>query len=276
MQRSTSPVEKLQTGTIAVLGVPFDAHASGLRGAAQGPQAIRAALHSPSTNLSCENGIDLGSTSRWRDLGDLQLGHDTQAFAAIEAAVRACVQRGARVLTWGGDHSITYPVLRAYAAAYPDLTVLHLDAHPDLYDSYEGNRYSHASPFARIMEEGLARRLVQLGIRTMNAHQRQQAERFGVEVIEMRAWRPDTALEFGGPLYVSLDLDCLDPAFAPGVSHREPGGFSAREVIGILQSVTVPIVGADVVELNPTQDPLGITAMLAAKLSKELLACLLE
>jgi arginase family enzyme len=152
---------------------------------------------------------------------------------------------------------------------------LHLDAHPDLYDELEGNRYSHACPFARIMEEDLVVRLVQVGIRTMNPHQRAQAERFGVEVIEMRDWPPGPVFDFDGPVYLSLDLDVLDPAFAPGTSHHEPGGLSTREVLGLVQNLRAPIVGADIVELNPVRDPVGITAMAAAKLMKEVLALML-
>jgi arginase family enzyme len=150
------------------------------------------------------------------------------------------------------------------------LTVLHIDAHPDLYDEFEGRRFSHACPFARIMEEGLAHRLVQVGIRTMNGHQREQARRFGVETIDMRAWADGVRPHVTGPLYVSIDLDGLDPAFAPGVSHREPGGLSVREVIGFVQALPHPLAGADIVEFNPSQDPLGLTAPVAAKLVKEL------
>ena len=154
--------------------------------------------------------------------------------------------------------------------------MLHLDAHPDLYDEFEGDRLSNACPFARIMEEGRVRRLVQVGIRTMNAPQRAQAERFGVEVVEMKAWRPDLSVPAEGPVYVSLDLDVLDPAFAPGVSHPEPGGLSTREVIGSCSGLRGPVVGADLVELNPARDPTGATARVAAKLAKELLARLLS
>jgi agmatinase len=180
------------------------------------------------------------------------------------------------VLVLGGDHAVTYPVVRAHAERYPGLTVVHLDAHPDLYDAFEGNRLSHACPFARILEEGLARRLVQVGIRTQNAPQREQAVRFGVEQVDMRAWRPDLVVEADGPVYVSVDLDVLDPAFAPGVSHPEPGGLSAREVIGFLQRLRGSVVGADVVELNPARDAGDATARVAAKLAKELLARLLS
>jgi agmatinase len=171
----------------------------------------------------------------------------------------------------GGDHSVTYPVLRAInRASYPRPTILHIDAHADLYDEFEGDRYSHACPFARIMEEGLASRLVQVGIRTLTPHLRAQADRFGVEIIDMRAWASGERPVIDGPVYVSVDLDGLDPAFAPGVSHREPGGLSTREVLGMIQALTTPIVGADVVEYNPQRDVSGLTATVAAKIVKEL------
>jgi agmatinase len=186
------------------------------------------------------------------------------------------LEQGAHVLSLGGDHAITYPILRAYAKQYHELNVLHFDAHPDLYAEFEGNRYSHACPFARVMEEGLTTRLVQVGIRTMNPHQQAQAERFGVEVIDMRAWQPSLDLTFQGPVYVSLDMDVLDPAFAPGVSHHEPGGLSTRDVIGLIQGLRVPLVGADIVEVNPKRDPIGTTAMAAAKLLKEIAGCMLQ
>ncbi|MEQ9592267.1 MAG: arginase family protein, partial [Cyclobacteriaceae bacterium] len=136
---------------------------------------------------------------------------------------------------------------------------------------FEGNKYSHACPFARIMEEGLASRLMQVGIRTMNDHQYAQAKKFGVEVIEMKDWKSDLQYEFDGPVYISLDMDAIDPAFAPGVSHFEPGGFTTREIISILQRVKGNVVGADLVEYNVTRDPTGVTGMLAGKLFKELL-----
>jgi arginase len=91
----------------------------------------------------------------------------------------------------------------------------------------------------------------------------------------MRQWDPGLKLEFEGPLYLSLDLDVLDPAFAPGISHREPGGLSTRELLGLLQGLQGPIVGADIVELNPERDPMGIATIAAAKLLKEIVACML-
>lgn len=262
-------------GNIRVLGIPFDENESFLRGPAEGPASIRAAMHEGSMNLWTESGMKLEALSKWQDTGDVDLTDGVDAFAKIEAAVATIVAQGERVVSLGGDHSITYPILRAYARQYTSLTILHLDAHPDLYEDYEGNRFSHACPFARIMEDHLATRLVQVGIRTMNSQQREQAQRYGVEVIEMRQWSPALQLALQGPIYLSLDLDVLDPAFAPGVSHHEPGGFTTRELIRILQGITEPIVGADIVELNPKRDPQKITTMVAVKLLKEVLALML-
>jgi agmatinase len=265
----------LQPGDVAVIGLPLDTNSSFRRGPALGPAHIRERLHCGSANLSAENGFNLAESARWRDVGDVVFNAAHPEFAAIETAIGAIVSRGARPLSLGGDHSVTYPTVRAVANAHPNLTILHIDAHPDLYDELDGNRHSHACPFARIMEEGLATSLVQIGIRTINPPQRAQIQRFGVETIEMRDWAFERLPRFEGPLYISLDLDALDPAFAPGVSHHEPGGFTTREVLRILQSLTAPIVGADIVELNPLADVNAMTAMVAAKFLKEIVARML-
>jgi agmatinase len=247
-----------------------------MRGPALAPARIREVLHSGSANLCAENERDLGTEPRLHDLGDLELNRSANPFEQIEEAIASLVKEGVHVLSLGGDHAITYPIVKAYASAYDGLNLLHLDAHPDLYDEFEGSRNSHACAFSRIMEEGLAARLVQVGIRTMNPHQRLQADRFGVEVITMQDWASAATVDFNGPVYVSLDIDVLDPAFAPGVSHHEPGGLSTRDVLGLIQGLQVPLVGADIVEFNPKRDPLGITAMAAAKFLKEIAARLLE
>jgi agmatinase len=256
---------------ISVIGVPLDENASYLRGAAQGPQKIRESFRSASANPYSENGIDLSQAGLWTDAGDVKLSVMPEAFPEIESAIGQLLTSGHKVFTLGGDHSITYPVIRAFAKKYPSLNILHIDAHGDLYDSFEGNKWSHACPFARIMEEKLAARLVQVGIRTFTSHQREQVKRFKVEVTEMKDWLDNMTFTFDGPLYVSLDLDALDPAFAPGVSHHEPGGFTTRQVISIIQKLDANIVGADIVELNPTRDVNNMTGMVAARLFKELL-----
>jgi arginase len=254
----------------SLIGIPWDVNSSFMRGAAAAPPLIRQALYSPASNSWSESLVDIAAPGRLADAGDLTLPETDDAIGLIEEAIRRLLLDGAAPLALGGDHAVTYPILRAIGPRHPGLTILHVDAHPDLYDEFEGRRFSHACPFARIMEEGLAARLVQVGIRTMNGHQHEQARRFGVETIDMRAWADGARPRVTGPLYVSIDLDGLDPAFAPGVSHREPGGLSVRDVISLVQALPGPLAGADIVELNPSQDPLGLTALVAAKLVKEL------
>ena len=259
------------TPTIRLIGLPTDVNSSFLRGPAQAPRIIRAQLFSDMGNGATEDGREMGEDFLVDDAGDLPLGEGAGDDGLIEAAVASAFEDGCAPLCLGGDHSVTYPILKAVAAARGPVDILHFDAHPDLYDELDGNRRSHASPFARIMEEGLARRLVQVGIRTLNRHQREQAERFGVEIVEMRDFSPEAVPLLEGPFYVSMDIDGIDPAFAPGVSHHEPGGLSVRDVLGVLARQEAPVVGADVVELNPARDLNGMTAVVAAKLAKELM-----
>lgn len=263
------------TTRLAIVGIPLDENSSYLEGAKFAPDKIRLALHSESSNMCAENELDLSKNISWLDVGNLELETGEGAIRQINEDITLLLDKDVKIISLGGDHSITYPIVKAYAQRYPKLTILHLDAHPDLYDDFEENPYSHASPFARVMEAQLAQRLVQVGIRTMNPHQRDQAKRFGVEVISMKDWQGRLNKNFSNPVYLSLDLDVLDPAFAPGVSHHEPGGFSTREVLNILQSLKANIVGADIVELNPERDRGGVTAMVAAKLLKELMAKML-
>lgn len=260
---------------IGVLGIAYDENSSYQRGPADAPPLIRAAFYSDSANLWSENGTDLGAEDLFVDAGDIAPSIDRDMFIDIESAITHLLDHGLRPLSFGGDHAVTYPVVKAMSAHYPRLSILHFDAHPDIYDQFEGSRRSHASPFARIMESGLVERLVQIGIRTMVGHQREQAEKFGVEVVEMKDWRDDLAFSFDTPLYISFDMDCLDPAFAPGVSHWEPGGFSTRQVLRVIQSLRGPIAGADIVEFNPRVEA-RITAMTAAKVFKEIVAKILE
>jgi arginase len=265
-----------QNRRVTVLGVPFDEYSSFARGAAAGPEHIRLALHSGASNLCTESGLDLEHGAGWTDAGDLTFSRNEDPFSRIHSAVQERLAAGTRVLALGGDHSITYPIVKAYARAYPRLAILHLDAHADLYDVFQGNRYSHACPFARIMEEGLAERLVQAGIRTLVPHHREQAKRFGVEIHEMKDWSLPWEWASDIPVYLSLDLDALDPAFVPGVAHPEPGGFTVRDVLAVVQGLKAGVVGADIVELNPALDRSGLSARVAAKFVKEILARMLS
>jgi agmatinase len=271
----TFPAFPQPEARLGVLGVAFDENSSYQRGAALAPPLIRSAFFCEASNLWSENETDLGALGLFADAGDIAPSR-AQMPAAVERAAGQLYAAGLKVLALGGDHSITFPLVRAAAQAHPALSILHFDAHPDLYDDFEANPYSHASPFARIMETGLVKRLVQVGIRTINGHQRAQARRYGVEVLTMPDWPAACNLHFDTPLYLSFDLDCLDPACAPGVSHWEPGGLTTREALSLIQALRAPLIAADLVEFNPTRDPTGLTAMVCAKLFKELAAKLLQ
>lgn len=257
---------------VRLIGLPTDCNSSFRRGPARAPQHIRALLFSEMGNPASEGGAELGAEIGFSDSGDLPLREDAGDDALITAAVLAACTAGDVPILLGGDHSVSFPILAGIAAHHGPVNILHFDAHPDLYDELGGNRRSHASPFARIMEAGLATRLVQVGIRTLNAHQRAQATRFGVEIVPMRDFAAGLVPIPSAPLYVSIDLDGLDPAFAPGVSHLEPGGLSTRQLLDVLARIDGPIIGADIVELNPDRDINDMTAAVAAKLVKELAA----
>lgn len=267
-------MSRVSGGCPTLLGIPYDASSSYLRGAAAAPAAVREAVHSDSSNRWTERGIDLSVPGVMSDRGDLESVHGV--FDAITAAVASLMAAGGRPVVLGGDHSITWPVVRAIREVQRPLSILHFDAHPDLYDHFEGDRHSHACPFARIMESGSAEQLVQVGIRAMTGHQREQATRFGVDVIDMPRWVRGDRPRLRHPVYVSIDVDVLDPGCAPGVSHREGGGLSVREVVTQLQAIDVPIVGADLVEFNPSRDTAGVTASACAKLLKELVGMMVE
>jgi arginase len=261
-------------GAPTLLGVPLDENSSYKRGSAAAPPLIRDALRCDASNMWSELGVDIGAEGAYEDAGDLQLPQK-DAFHEIENSVEALLAKRQRPVCLGGDHSITYPIVRAFGRHFKDLTIIHFDAHPDLYDDFQCNRHSHASPFARIMEEKLAKRLIQVGIRTMNPQQKKQAARFSVEVYEIGRKRALEEVKTWCPVYVSFDMDVLDPAFAPGVSHREPGGMSVREVLEHLHSITATVVGADIVEYNPSRDISELTATVAGKILKELMGKML-
>lgn len=256
---------------IPLLGLCWDGSASHRPGAALGPAHIRAALHDPAGNGWSRHGID--ALSLITDLGDITIASGTSTARAMDVitdALDARLPDHSTPLLLGGDHSVTLPILRVLSRRGLRPAILHLDAHPDLYPDFEGDQYSHACPFARILEEDLASALVQVGIRTMNDVQRDTARRHGVRSFLPETWEDGLASLPAGPLYLSIDLDALDPAFAPGVAHPEPGGLSVREVLTILDRLPPTLVGADIVEYTPTRDRNGLTAGVAARLVKEL------
>lgn len=256
---------------IIIQGIQFDKKSSYQQGPALAPPLIREALDCGSSNLFTERGVNIEDT-RIEDKGDFAITD----FFNIENITAEHLNTGSKILTLGGDHSIIFPVMKAHHQKYPVLDILHIDAHADLYHEFEGDPYSHACPFARIMENGFAARLVQVGIRTLNTHQAEQAEKYGVEVHEMRNLDLTKIVKFENPLYISLDMDGFDPAYAPGVSHHEPGGLTSRQVIDLIHNLDANVIGADIVEYNPNRDFQNMTAFLAAKMMKEILGKMME
>jgi len=230
-------IQKSDHFDLAILGIPFDAKSCYLRGSVKGPQAIRVASSGKAIDPWTEMGVNLEEDLVMVDRGDLKL---TENFEENFSLIR-----------------------------YKKLDILHFDAHPDLSDELYGDRYSHACPLARILEDGFSQRIVQVGIRAATGEHWQKAQKYGVEMIEMKDLGNTITLNFDHPLYISFDMDALDPAFAPGVSHHEPGGLTTRQVIDVFHLLKAEIVGMDVVELNPDRDPVGITAAAAVKIIKE-------
>ena len=256
---------------ICLQGFAYDRQSSFLKGCALAPPLIRKFYNSDSSNFYAENGIEI-SPELVDDKGDFAIN----TYFDIEDITTRNLDKGVPLITLGGDHSITYPVLRAFKKIYGPINIIHLDAHADLYDQFEGEKYSHACTFSRIMEDEIGLNLFQIGVRTLNKEQRTARKKFDVKSVAIDHWEQLNEELNGLPIYISLDIDVLDPAFAPGVSHHEPGGVSTREVLRFIQNLKGPLLGADLVEFNPTRDSNGITGMLCAKLFKELASKMLS
>ena len=272
---------------VALLGVPFDSGTSYRSGARLGPREIRAqsSLIRPySYFLKVSPFEDLLVV----DAGDVDVppaGSIEQAYAAIEQGVAAVVDAGARPIIAGGDHSISLPCLRAVGRKHGPLSLVQFDAHIDTWGDYFGGKYFHGSPFRRAIEEGVIRgdAYVQVGIR---GPMYGEAEDFGfqnshgVTMIDIGQVKKDgvaaTAARIrervNGPVYVTFDIDCVDPAYAPGTGTPSIGGLASAEVLTMLRSLKgANIVGADVVEVLPDRDVAGITSLLAAHIMFEVL-----
>jgi agmatinase len=260
----------MQTRKVSLLGIPWDRSSSYAQGAAMGPHQVLGMLRSDASNP-----YSIGLTSIPEAIAEQRIlslpGGAAEARAAVEQAARDVLDRALCPISVGGDHSVTYPLLRAMRAAHGPVQVLHVDAHPDLYDDFEGDRWSHACPFARALDDGCISRLVQVGIRASTPAQVQRAREHGVLMLGADEIERVPAAFLDAPLYVTIDLDGLDPAFAPGVSHPEPGGLSTRELLALLRRVRGRLLGADVVELNPERDESLRTAGVAVRLVKELI-----
>ena len=211
---------------VRLIGLPTDSHSSFLRGAAAAPAAIRAALCSDHGNMAAESGSSrrrhprrgCRRSSARRECGRRR-AHPRRRRAA-RSATASCPCSSAATI-WS-----TNPIVAGIAAARGPVNILHFDAHPDLYEDFDGDPLSHARPSPGSWSAAARRGWSRSESAPLNRHCREQAQKFGVETVEMRDFAPATVPIPEAPLYISIDLDALDPAFAPGVSHHEPGGLS--------------------------------------------------
>ncbi len=258
---------------VRILGFEWDASSSHSRGPALAPTVIKRLLTSEASSSYSIDLVDMRGAIDGYDIPELP-EDGAAARAIIEQTVARTMAAGLAPLSIGGDHSVSYPILKAVAAKHGPVNLLHIDAHPDLHDTYEGDPYSHASPFARAHDDGLIASHVCVGIRCWDPGSKAQAEKFGVTILGAHeGGRVPDAL-FEQPLYMTIDLDGLDPAFAPGVSHPEPGGLSTLDALSLIRRIKGPLIGADIVELNPERDPMMTTARVVVRLVKELAAAM--
>jgi guanidinobutyrase / D-arginase len=279
--------EEVGAVDVAVVGVPFDSGVSYRPGARFGPAAIREASR---LLRPYHPGFDLDpfAVQQVADCGDVvcnpfDIG---EAVAAIEAAAKQFLAAGSRVVALGGDHTIALPLLRAAASRHGPVALVHFDAHLDTWDTYFGAPYTHGTPFRRAFEEGLLRTeaLTHVGIRGPLYSRTDLSDdaRMGFAIVgswtveEMGAAAVAAGIRArvgDAPLYISIDIDVLDPAHAPGTGTPEAGGLTSREVLGILRGLAgANLVGADVVEVAPAYDHAEITCIAAAHVAYELIS----
>ena len=258
---------------LVIVGAPMDFTVSFRPGSRSGPQAIRNA--SPGLEeYSMYSNKDLQDSSFY-DAGDLMLpiGNTEKSLAIIEDAINNIFADGKFPLLLGGEHLVSLGALRAAAKHYPKLTVLHFDAHADLRTDYMGEAHSHAAVMYHAYQE-LGVDLYQFGIRSATAAEVAFAKQH-THFCPFHVLEPLRSLIYqlaGKPLYVSLDIDVLDPAYAPGTGTPEPGGVNSAEMLAAMGLLTeLNVVGMDLVEVSPAYDPAGITAMLAAKIVREVI-----
>jgi agmatinase len=280
-------LEDVERARVAVLGVPFDAGVSYRPGARFGPQAIRAGSK---LLRAYHQAMDVSpwSNDQVADAGDLAPNpfDIAEAIQQIEAGAREALERAEVLLALGGDHTIALPLLRVAHERHGPIALVHLDAHLDTWDTYFGAAYTHGTPFRRAFEEGLlaAGRGAHVGIRgpIFGASDLVEDAGFGFEIVstvDVARAGVDAAIERirarvgDSPVYVSIDIDVLDPAHAPGTGTPEPGGLTTREAMLLLRGLAgLPLVGADVVEVAPPYDHAELTSLAAANLAYELLA----
>jgi guanidinopropionase len=283
--------EDLGAVDIGLIGVPVDAGVTNRSGARHGPRAVR----EQSTLLrryNAASGAHPFEGLRVRDLGDawIEQPYELQGvLAEIEAVFRRIVAAGVAPVSVGGDHAISLPILRAVGAARP-IGMVHVDAHADTGDDYLGSRYHHGAPFRRAAEEGLLdpKRVIQIGIRgsSNDTVAWEFSRQSGMAMITAdefadRGWH-DVAQQAlrvvgAGPVYLSFDIDSLDPVFAPGTGTPEAGGLSVHHAQRLLRALgPIDFVGGDLVEVAPAFDPSYLTAFHGASILFEILCLVSE
>jgi agmatinase len=282
-------ISEVPGADVRIVGVPFDSGVSYRPGARFGPSHVRAAskLLRP---FNPALGIEPFTTQQVADCGDIAVNpfNIDEAIATIDTAITDLRKDGSTVLTIGGDHTIALPILRSLARDHGPVAVLHFDAHLDTWDTYFGAPYTHGTPFRRASEEGLIdmERSLHMGIRgpLYSKTDLEQDSVLGFQVIRSDDYEFDGVASIvermrkrldGGPVYVSIDIDVLDPAHAPGTGTPEAGGLTSRELLNTLRGlVGLDIVGADIVEVAPAYDHAEITGIAAAHVGFELLSVL--
>jgi agmatinase len=282
-------IDEVERADVAVLGVPFDSGVSYRPGARFGPGHIRASskLLRPFNPVQQ---VEPFAAQQVADAGDVACNpFDIQeAVGQIDAALREVAGTGAKPMTIGGDHTIALPILRVLHEQHGELAVVHFDAHLDTWDTYFGAPVTHGTPFRRASEEGLIDRTgsMHVGIRgpLYSAQDLTDDEVLGFQVIgahdmDDMGWRGAVerikARVGDRPTYVSLDIDVLDPAFAPGTGTPEAGGLTSRELLNILRAFAdLDLVGADIVEVSPAYDHAEVTGIAAAHAAYELVSAM--
>lgn len=268
---------------VAVSGVPFDSATSNRPGARLGPRAIRAASSMVAELDAFPWGFDPFDLLEVVDYGDCQFdfGYQHHAVAVIEAHADAILATDTKMLTFGGDHFVTYPLLRAHARHHGPMSLVHFDAHSDTWAD-DGDRLDHGSMLLRASREGLIdpTRSIQIGIRTVNPDTHGFTVRTAPWVHEVGPAAVVEEIERvvgSHRVYLTFDIDCLDPAFAPGTGTPVPGGLSTAQALEILRGLAgLDLVGFDVVEVAPAYDHGEITALAAATVGHDLLCLLAE
>ncbi len=282
-------IDEVSRADVAIIGIPFDSGVSYRPGARFGPGHIRASSKLLRPYNPAQDVLPFG-VHQVADAGDLGVNPFDlqQAIADIEAGVSAVRADGATLLTLGGDHTIALPILRSVARDHGPVAVLHFDAHLDTWDTYFGAPYTHGTPFRRASEEGLLdlERCLHMGIRgpLYAKADLEDDSLLGFSIIRSDDYEVDGVSSVvdrmrrrlgDGPVYVSIDIDVLDPAHAPGTGTPEAGGLTSRELLNTLRGLTgLNVVGADIVEVSPPYDHAEITGIAASHVAYELLSVL--